>query len=115
MNPTRMLKTEVGQIFISILLGLGLATLFRKVCNDKNCIQFNGPVISEVDGKTYKFDEYCYQYELFPTKCDAKKKTVRVNDSEAKGLSKVSDKDKQETSASSSSSSSSSIFGFWDS
>jgi len=110
MNPSRMLKTEVGQIFISILLGLGLATLFRKVCKDKNCIQFNGPVISEVDGKTYKFDEYCYKYELFPTKCDAKKKTVRVNDGQAKGLLQVDDKDKQNTG--SSPSSSTSIFGF---
>ena len=89
MNPSRLLKTEVGQIFISVLLGLGLATLFRKVCKDKNCIRFNGPVINEVDGKTYQFDEYCYKYDLFPTKCNTYKKTVNINDGEAKALVKI--------------------------
>ena len=92
MNPSRLLNTEVGQIFISILLGLGLATLFRKVCKDKNCIRFNGPVISEVDGKTYQFGEYCYKYELFPTQCSSMKKTVHVNDSQAKSLTKQEEK-----------------------
>jgi len=92
MNPSRLLNTEVGQLFISVLLGLGLATLFRKVCKDKNCIRFNGPVISEVDGKTYQFGEYCYKYELFPTKCDPMKKTVNVNDSQAKTITKQEEK-----------------------
>ena len=87
-NINRLLNTETGQLFISILLGLGLATLFRKVCTDKNCIQFNGPVISEVDGKTYQFGEYCYKYELFPTKCNAMKKTVNVDEAHAKTIAK---------------------------
>jgi hypothetical protein len=100
-NSSRLLNTETGQLFISILLGLGLATLFRKVCKDKNCIKFNGPVISEVDGKTYQFGEYCYKYELFPTKCDPLKKTVHVNDSQAKSLTKQEDEKE-----------SSSFFGF---
>lgn len=93
MNPSRLLNTETGQLFISILLGLGLATLFRRVCKDKNCIQFNGPVISEVDGKTYQFGEYCYKYELFPTKCNAMKKTVRVNNAQAKTITKQEEKE----------------------
>lgn len=92
MNISRLLNTESGQIFISILLGLGLATLFRKVCNDKNCISFNGPVINEVDGKTYKFGDYCYKYELFPTKCDITKKTVIIDNGQAKVISKEQEK-----------------------
>ena len=31
----RLLYSRVGKIIISLLLGLGLATLFRKVCNKK--------------------------------------------------------------------------------
>jgi len=73
-----MLNTEVGVIFISILLGLGLATLFRKVCTDKNCIVFNGPVITDVSGKTYKYGEKCYKYEPTPTKCDKTKRIVDI-------------------------------------
>ena len=69
----------MGRIFISVLLGLGLATLFRKVCTDKNCIAFNGPVISEVQGKTYKHGEMCYQYTSSATTCDPKKKIVDMS------------------------------------
>jgi len=78
MNLKRLLNTQLGQIFISVLLGLGLATLFRKVCNDKNCITFDGPVISNVEGKTYQFGEKCYQYRSTATKCDATKKMVTM-------------------------------------
>lgn len=78
MNIQRLLNSPMGRIIISILLGLGLATLFQRVCADGSCINFNGPVISEVDGQTYKFGEYCYKYELEPTKCDIKKRTVEI-------------------------------------
>lgn len=74
----RLLNTPLGQIFISVLLGLGIAAMFRKVCEDKSCINFNGPVIDEITGKTYKFGEYCYQYEMVPVKCDSTKKTVEI-------------------------------------
>jgi hypothetical protein len=54
MNFKRLLYTPIGKILISIVLGIGLATLFRKVCNDKNCIVYNGPVIQDIDNKVYK-------------------------------------------------------------
>jgi hypothetical protein len=79
LNISRMLNTSFGRIIISLLLGLGLATMFRKACSDGNCLSFNGPVISEVDGKTFKFGEYCYKYDLFPAKCDSTKRTVHID------------------------------------
>ena len=33
----RLLNGAFGRGIISILLGLGLSTLFRKVCKDRNC------------------------------------------------------------------------------
>jgi hypothetical protein len=78
MHIDRLLNTELGHVFISILLGLGLATLFRKVCKDKNCIVFNGPVISEVDNKTFKHGDECYKYTISPTKCDATKQIIDI-------------------------------------
>lgn len=66
----------MGKMFISILLGLGLATLFRKVCKDKNCIVFNGPVISEIDGKVYKVDDKCYTYTSETQTCDNDRKRI---------------------------------------
>jgi hypothetical protein len=73
MNFKRLLYTDFGKICISIILGLGLASLFRKVCKDKNCIVFNGPIISEVNNKVFKHDDDCYQYEIETTHCDSTK------------------------------------------
>ena len=78
MNLKRLLTTPIGVMLISILLGLGLATLFRKACKGKECIDFNGPVISEIDGKTYKFGEECYKYSLQPTLCDKTKQVIEI-------------------------------------
>ena len=76
MNFKRLLTTPTGQILISIMLGLGLATLFRKLCTDKNCIVFNGPVISETD--IYKHDDKCLQYTMESTSCDTQKKMIDI-------------------------------------
>ena len=78
MNFKRLLNTELGRFFISILLGLGLATMFRKVCNDKNCIIFNGPIISEFDQKTYQYGNKCYQYSTTQSNCDKTKKIIDI-------------------------------------
>ena len=78
-NIKRLLNTDLGRFFISVIIGIGLATLFRKSCTDKNCIVFDGPVISEVDGKTFRFGEFCYKYDLKPMKCDPTKKTVEIS------------------------------------
>ena len=72
----RILYSTVGRIMLSMLLGLGLASLFHQVCKDKNCIHFNGPVIKEVDQKTFAFDDKCYQYEAVPVTCDDKNKKI---------------------------------------
>lgn len=79
MHLKRLLTTDLGKFFISVLLGLGLATLFRKVCTDKTCITFNGPVISDIDGKIYKHGDKCYKYSYSPATCDANKKIVDMS------------------------------------
>lgn len=79
MHFKRLLNTSMGKFFISVLLGLGLATFFRKVCTDKNCISFNGPVISDIDGKIYKYGEKCYKYTSSATTCDSNKKVVEMS------------------------------------
>lgn len=78
MNLKRLLNTPMGAILISVLLGLGLATLFYKTCSGKQCIDFNGPLISEIDGKTYKYGEECYKYTLHSAPCNSTKKIVEL-------------------------------------
>jgi len=78
-NFKRLLNTGLGRFFISVLLGLGLATLFHKVCTDKSCINFNGPVISDIENKIYKHDNSCYKYTSESVSCDAKKQIVDIS------------------------------------
>jgi len=74
-----LMSTPLGKIFISILLGLGLATMFRSTCKEKNCIRFAGPVLNEVDGKIYKHGEKCFKYEVASSgKCDDTKRVLDI-------------------------------------
>jgi hypothetical protein len=80
MNLKRLFTTPLGKILLSIILGLGLASLFRKVCTDKNCIHFKGAAIKDIDGKVYMHDDKCYKYTSTSVKCDSKSKIVDIGD-----------------------------------
>lgn len=89
MNFKRLLYSPIGITMISILLGLGLASLFRKICTDKNCIKFSGPVIQDVEGKVFKYDDKCYKYELQPSRCNPDKKTIEIASAQVKDTEPV--------------------------
>ena len=40
MKIKQLINSKEGKYIISVVLGLGLATLFREVCKDKTCIVF---------------------------------------------------------------------------
>ncbi len=63
-------KTKTGRYLISIILGLGISALFRKVCNDRDCIIVKGPQTSEILGHVFEFDSKCYKYRVKNTSCN---------------------------------------------
>ena len=64
-----ILNDEKGKIIISIIWGLGLATLFRRACKGRNCIIIKGPKPNELEGKIFKFDNKCFSYQAESTSC----------------------------------------------
>ena len=78
MNLERLINSQTGKIGVSIILGLGLATLFRKVCEDETCLSFNGPVITDLEDKIYKHGNKCYKYSVNPDSCSSTKKIIDV-------------------------------------
>jgi len=84
MNYKRLLNTKVGIIFISIMLGLGLAVLFRSACNGKDCLNFKGPKFSDIKGKTYQFGDSCYKYNAVSSKCDSNKQALAFSTDDSK-------------------------------
>lgn len=72
----KFVHTETGKIIMSVLLGFGLASLFRTVCKDKNCLSFHAPPLDDIKDKIYKTEDKCVQYVPVPTKCSLRAKTV---------------------------------------
>ncbi len=81
MNFKRLLHQPLGRFFISVLLGLGLASLFRKVCNDRNCIVFKGPSVDTIEGKVFKHGDKCFTYKAESSEtCANEKRTVEISE-----------------------------------
>ncbi len=76
MELKRFFNTETGKIIMSILLGLGLATMFRKTCEGEECLVFKAPSLEDIDEKKYKYGNKCFEYKMNSIICDNKKKTV---------------------------------------
>jgi len=72
----KFLHTERGRIIMSIILGFGLASLFRTVCKDNNCLVFHAPPLDDFKDKIYKNNDKCVKYVPVATKCSLNAKTV---------------------------------------
>ena len=72
----RLLNSKEGKYIISMILGFGLATVFRKVCKERNCLMFKAAPLEEIKNKVYQYGDDCYRYEEQATTCDANKKIV---------------------------------------
>ena len=76
MEIKRLLYGKYSKYVISIILGFGLATLFRKVCNERNCLVFKAPKIKNIEKKTYKVDNTCYKFTYKQVQHNKSKKEV---------------------------------------
>jgi hypothetical protein len=63
---------------MSVILGFGLATLFRSVCKGNNCLIMKAPPLNEIEDKIYKHEGKCYKFTPLTKKCDASKKNVSM-------------------------------------
>jgi len=77
MGLKKLIETNNGKVMISIILGLGVATLFRKSCKENECIEFKGPKLNDVKETIYNYDNQCYQFKPNPVTCSSEKKMVR--------------------------------------
>ena len=55
------------KIYVSIILGLLIATLFGYVCNLKKVIIIKGFSKKDIGTKTFSFKDKCYKFK--PVKC----------------------------------------------
>ena len=65
----RLIYSDVGRIFLSILLALGLATIFRRSCTSDDCIVRKVPSRYDMHDTVYKDDADCYRVKLRESEC----------------------------------------------
>lgn len=65
----KIVNSDGGKILISILLGFGLASLFRKACEGRDCMTFKAPAAKELNGQTYEIGDKCYNFREKNAEC----------------------------------------------
>ena len=68
-NFQKLMYTKLGKYVISVILGFGLASLFRSVCKDKECLDFQGPSLVNIQKYAYRFNESCYKFNEKAIRC----------------------------------------------
>ena len=72
---TKLLNTKFGSIAVSILIGLGTASIFRRVCQGDNCLVIEAPDPESVRGGIYELKSKsggassCVSFETKLVKC----------------------------------------------
>lgn len=69
MSMKKVMNNNAGCIIVSLLLGLGLATMFHKVCAGRDCVVVKGPNVDYVTSHTWRHDEGCFKYHVDGVDC----------------------------------------------
>jgi len=70
------MHTQFGKYIISIILGLGLASIFRKSCEKRNCLVFKAPPLTEIKKNVYQHNHKCYKFTENSVSCNNNKRQV---------------------------------------
>ena len=74
MKVKNFIGSEKGVFVLSIVLGLGLACIFKMSCDSQNCIVYKAPDYSEK--KIIKYNNKCYEPNEHMETCDLNKKII---------------------------------------
>ncbi len=66
---TEVMNNPTGRILVSLILGFGLAAIFRQVCKGDNCVIVKAPDTNDLKKYYYKIDDDCFKYTPVATKC----------------------------------------------
>jgi len=78
MSVRKLLYGPYSRYIIAILLGLGLATLFRASCKGNNCVVHKAAPMESIQGKIYKFGDDCYTFGTEAAPCDDSKQVLPI-------------------------------------
>jgi hypothetical protein len=76
MNLSKFIHTTTGGYLSSVILGIGLSCLFRKLCKNGDCIIYKAPPSTDILGNIFEYNDKCYVFEAVPTTFDKTKQVV---------------------------------------
>ena len=65
-----VINSTRGKIVFSIILGLGLASLFRQSCKSNNCLIFKIPNLDKIEDKVFNHNNKCYTFNSSSINCN---------------------------------------------
>ena len=74
MNIHRLLYSKYSKLIISMLVGFGLATMFRKECINDFCLEHKAPQIEEIEDQIFLHGNDCHTFSYTSESCDKNKK-----------------------------------------
>ena len=77
-NLLSSMHTKNGKLLISIILGIGAASIFRKVCTETNCLDFRGPDLKKVKDSIYGHNDLCYKFTPQSVTCNKEKTQINL-------------------------------------
>ena len=77
-NLLSSMHTKNGQLLISIILGIGAASIFRKICTETNCLDFRGPDLKEVNDSIYAHNDLCYKFTPHSATCNTAPRQIQL-------------------------------------
>jgi hypothetical protein len=80
MDISKIINDPNNAILFSILLGIGLASMFKKVCKNGNCVIIKGPKMDDINHNHYRIDNDCFKYTPYVVDCDELDKNSKNTD-----------------------------------
>jgi hypothetical protein len=65
---------------LSIVLGFGIAAMFRPLCKGSECVIVRGPPVGDIRGSVYQYGKKCVEFDARPIECPKAGSTVPVVD-----------------------------------
>jgi hypothetical protein len=69
----QFMATEKASILVSVIIGFGLATLFRRACKGRGCVIVKSPPLKDLNKYLYRIDGKCYKYRPYAVSCNESK------------------------------------------
>ncbi len=76
MNIKKFIGSKSGVVLLSVILGLGLASIFKMSCDNRSCIVYEAPDFR--NKKIMKYNDKCYEPKEKIETCDPSKKTINT-------------------------------------